>query len=168
MTARKRRPGYASVNRGVYVDGNTVRKLNRTVRPARPADPERKRRADSRRSRAVKRNQAKALHMDGAYVFGLTVAVIITLFLCVNYLQLQSSITTKINRVEDLELQLNHLKSENDALQTKIDTSVDLDHVYKVATEDLGMVHANKNQILLYDNTESEYVRQNEDIPKQQ
>lgn len=165
MAVRRRRSGYTSVNRGVYVEGNTVRKLNR---PVRPVEPERRRQADSRRSRAVKRNQAKALHMDGGYVFGLTVAVLITLFLCVNYLQLQSSITTKINHIEDLELDLNHLKSENDALQTKIDTSVDLDHVYKVATEELGMVHASKNQILLYDNTESEYVRQNEDIPKQQ
>ena len=43
---------------------------------------------------------------------------------------------------------------------------MDLDHVYKVATEELGMVYANKNQILLYDKTESEYVRQYEDIPK--
>lgn len=58
------------------------------------------------------------------------------------------------------------LKTENDALQTNINTSVDLDHVYKVATEELGMVYANKNQILQYDKTESEYVRQNEDIPK--
>lgn len=41
-----------------------------------------------------------------------------------------------------------------------------IDHVYKVATEELGMVYANKNQILQYDKTESEYVRQNEDIPK--
>ena len=41
-----------------------------------------------------------------------------------------------------------------------------LDHVYQVATEELGMVYAGKDQVLLYDKTESEYVRQNEDIPK--
>ena len=28
------------------------------------------------------------------------------------------------------------------------------------------MVYANRNQVLLYDKTESEYVRQYEDIPK--
>jgi hypothetical protein len=44
--------------------------------------------------------------------------------------------------------------------------SSDLDYVYKVATEELGMVYANKNQVRLYNKTESEYVRQYEDIPE--
>jgi len=104
--------------------------------------------------------------MDGPYVFALTIAAVITLFLCMNYLHIQASITSRINNIETLELKLEHLKSENDALQTRIDTYVDLDHVFKVATEELGMVYANKNQILLYNKTESEYVRQYEDIPK--
>ena len=43
---------------------------------------------------------------------------------------------------------------------------MDLDHIYDVATKELGMVYANKNQILLYDKTESEYVRQYEDVPE--
>ena len=83
-----------------------------------------------------------------------------------NYLHLQASITTRINKIETLEIELETLKSANDALQTRLDTYVDLDHVYKVATEELGMVYANKNQILLYNKSESEYVRQYEDIPK--
>ena len=58
------------------------------------------------------------------------------------------------------------LKGDNDALLTRINTSVDLDYVYKVATEELGMVYANKDQVRLYNKTESEYVRQYEDIPE--
>ena len=46
-----------------------------------------------------------------------------------------------------------------------INTSVDLDYVYQVATGELGMVRARESQILKYDKAESEYVRQNEDIP---
>ncbi|MDU4977786.1 MAG: septum formation initiator family protein, partial [Hungatella hathewayi] len=114
----------------------------------------------------VRRNREKALQMDLPYVIMLTIAAVCTLYLCVNYLHLQSSITTRIHTIENLEAELEMLKTENDALQTNINTSVDLDHVYKVATEELGMVYANKNQILQYDKTESEYVRQNEDIPK--
>ena len=114
----------------------------------------------------VRRNREKALQMDLPYVIMLTIAAVCTLCLCVNYLHLQSSITTRIHTIESLESELETLKTENDALQTNINTSVDLDHVYKVATEELGMVYANKNQILQYDKTESEYVRQNEDIPK--
>ena len=58
------------------------------------------------------------------------------------------------------------MKAENDALETRIKTSVDLDHVYKVATEQRCMVYADKNQLRVYKNTESEYVRQNESIPE--
>ena len=61
---------------------------------------------------------------------------------------------------------IENLKAQNDALETRIKTSVDLDYVYKVATEELGMVYANKDQVRLYNKTESEYVRQNENIPK--
>jgi cell division protein FtsL len=114
----------------------------------------------------VRRNREKALQMDLPFVIILTIAAVCTLCLCVNYLQVQSSITARIHAIEGLESDLEILKTENDALETNINTSVDLDHVYKVATEELGMVYANKNQILQYEKTESEYVRQNEDIPK--
>lgn len=146
-----------------YTDGNTVRKERYTTTEERPVQDARQ---EYRHSHRVRRNQDKALYMDGPYVFALTIAAIVTLFLCVNYLQIQASITARMNRIEELELTLEHMKSENDALQTRIDTHIDLDHVYKVATEELGMVYANKDQILLYNKTESEYVRQYEDIPK--
>ncbi len=47
----------------------------------------------------------------------------------------------------------------------KINTDTNLDYVYKVATEELGMVYANSNQVVLYDKTDNEYVRQYDDIP---
>ena len=55
---------------------------------------------------------------------------------------------------------------DNDALETRINTSIDLDNIYKIATEELGMVYANKDQVRMYNKTESEYVRQYEDIPE--
>ena len=75
--------------------------------------------------------------------------------------------TGRMDTIKALEQQLDTLKAENDALETSINTSVDLDHVYKVATEELGMVYAGKDQVLLYNQTESEYVKQYEDIPEQ-
>ena len=51
-------------------------------------------------------------------------------------------------------------------LETRINTSIDLDNIYKIATEELGMVYANKGQVRMYNKTESEYVRQYEDIPE--
>lgn len=104
--------------------------------------------------------------MDLPFVVMLTIAAICTLYLCVNYLQVQSSITSRIHNIELLEQELETLKSENDALETSINTYVDLDYVYEVATQELGMVYANKNQVIMYNKTESEYVRQYDDIPK--
>lgn len=160
MAARK---NVRSNRNSVYIEGNTVRKLSPAKAPEKRTMDEDRRPAVNHR---VRRNREKALQMDLPYVVMLTAAVVCTLCLCVNYLHMQSSITAKIHDIETKEAELENLKTENDALETNIKTSVDLDHIYKVATEELGMVYANKNQILQYKKTESEYVRQNEDIPK--
>lgn len=116
--------------------------------------------------RTLRKNQEKALQVDLPFVAALTLAVVCVLYICVNYLHVQASISGRIHHIQTLEAQLEDLKAENDALETRINTSVDLEHAYKVATEELGMVYANRNQVILYDKTESEYVRQYEDIPK--
>ena len=159
MAARKNVRSYGNT---AYVQGNTVRKVLPAQVPVNTPDEIRRPSVNHR----VRRNREKALQMDLPYVILLTIAAVCTLCLCVNYLHLQSSITASIHGIEEKETELEHLKAENDALEMSINTSVDLDHVYKVATEELGMVYANKDQILHYDKTESEYVRQNENIPK--
>ena len=123
-------------------------------------------RNEKRHTITVGRSQEKALPMDLPYVILLTIAAICTLYLCVNYLQLQSTVAARLNHIEALEKSIETIKADNDALETRIHTSVDLDYVYQVATEELGMVYANKNQVRLYNRTESEYVRQYEDIPE--
>ena len=106
------------------------------------------------------------MYVDLPYVVLLTIASMFTLNLCVSYLQVQSSITARMHNIERLESQLEKLKAENDALETNINTSIDLNKIYEIATKELGMVYAKKDQVLLYDKTESEYVRQYEDIPE--
>ena len=151
------------VRRQSYIAGSTAH----AVQPQRVYE-EPARRADRRPavSHTVRRNQEKALHMDLPYVVVLTIAAACVLSICVNYLHVRSSISYRIAHIESLEKQLEQLKAENDALQTAINTNVDLNHVYQVATQELGMVYANRDQVLLYDKTESEYVRQYEDIPR--
>ena len=146
----------------VYVQGNTVRRMQPERHEYPDRMPERQRRPQSY---TIKRNQEKALQMDLPYLIALVIAACLTLKICVNYIQIQSDMTARMDTIQQLELELEVLKSENDALETRINTYVDLDHVYKVATEDLGMVYAGKEQVLLYNKTESEYVRQYDDIP---
>ena len=88
-----------------------------------------------------------------------------TLGVCASYLQVQASITANKNQIEKLESNLQTLKSDNNALEARISTYVDLKHIYEVATGELGMVYPSDDQILYYDKTESGYVRQYEDIP---
>lgn len=147
-----------------YVQGSAARKTapvpSRT--PSRQTPQKRQTRVDY----TVRRNQEKALQIDLPYLIALMIAACCALYLCVSYLHIQSSITARIGNVEVLEQKVESLKSENDALEIRIKTNVDLDYVYKVATEELGMIYANKDQVLLYNKTESEYIRQYEDIPK--
>ena len=114
----------------------------------------------------IRRNQERAMYMDLPYVIMLTIASVFTLYLCINYLHVQSSITARMHHIEQMEAELEQLRAENDALETSINTSIDLNKIYEIATKELGMVYAKKDQVLLYDKTESEYVRQYEDIPE--
>jgi len=158
----------AAVYERTYVDGNTVRKEKVMQQPQRhePRQPQQDPRRKVSRTYTVRRNQEKALQMDLPYVIMLTLAAICALYICVDYLHVQSAITGQIHNIEVLEREIASLQSENNALETRINTSVDLDNVYRVATEELGMVYANRKQVILYDRTESEYVRQYEDIPQ--
>ena len=162
MAAKRQNTHHYRNEYNTYIEGNTVRKAAPERQYERIA-PKKQRRPVSA---AVRRNRAKALYMDAPYVVALTIAAVCTLFLCINYIQLQSSITAKVKNIAKGEQEIKNLKAENDALETRIKTSVDLDYVYKVATEELGMVYANKDQVRLYNKTESEYVRQYEDIPE--
>lgn len=148
-----------------YVYGNTVRKLAPVEDPRRRQEREPGRREQTRVNYTVRRNQERALQVDLPYLLLLVVAACCTLYICVSYLHLQSQMSARVDNIKQLEQDIELLKSRNDALETSINTSTDLDYVYQVATEQLGMVYAGRDQVLLYNKTESEYVRQNEDIP---
>lgn len=118
------------------------------------------------RKKRVRRNQKNALRMDLPYVIMLTVASVVAMGICLSYLQVQIAVSSSASRIQSWEQKLEALRTENDALENRININIDLDEVYRIATEELGMVYANKNQVILYDKTENEYVRQNEDIPQ--
>lgn len=115
--------------------------------------------------RAAKRRENRALQMDFPYLMMLTFATVAALYICCSYIKVQSSITAGMRNIRLQEEALEALKSENDSLQTEIYTNIDLDHIYDVATNELGMVYADRNQVIRYKKTESEYVRQYADIP---
>ena len=143
----------------VYVDGTAVRKLQTAPQPQ-------ERRQNPSASQRTKRNRERALSMNLGYVLFLTAAAVVTVFMCVNFLQLQAMETRLQKEVTSLETQLDAAILENDSDYNRIMTSVDMEQVKNVAMNELGMVYAKKSQIVTYEIENSDYVRQYTDVPK--
>ena len=122
--------------------------------------------ADSKKvSVRTKRNRTKALEVDRTYVMFLAVMCLLTVFVCVRYLQLKEIITTQIRTNTKLTAELDTLKNENDALLENVTNEIDLDHIRDVAINELGMKYATEDQIVWYTTEDREYVHQFEDVP---
>lgn len=159
--ASKRKVQNRPVKRqGVYVDGNTVRKVS--TAPKTGVQPHTT--AQTRKKSALRRE--KALPMNFASVAILATAAVATLVICVKYLELQSEITYRLKNINALETQLADLRSQNDELDKRVNSYIDLNYIYKVATEEMGMAYATEEQIAIYHDTGSEYIRQYGSIPE--
>ena len=143
----------------VYVDGTAVRKLQSV--------PQKKTRQQQKHSTslATRKNRERALQMNLGYVAFLTAAAVITVFMCVNFLQLRAQGTKLQKEVTALEAQLDADILENNSEYNRIMTSVDMEHVKDVAMNQLGMVYAKKSQIVTYEIDDNDYVRQYSDVP---
>lgn len=140
-----------------YVDGNTVRKMQ--------AAPRRTTQNRTSASSATRKNREKAMQMNMSYVVFLTVAAVVTVMVCINYLKLQSQNTSYQKTVTAMDTQLSELKLANDSEYNRVISSVDLEKLKNVAMNELGMVYASENQIRTYNSTENDYVKQYQDIP---
>lgn len=160
MENRKR---YSS---SVYIDGNTVRRIEE-VPETRNREEERRRREIKRRNqRTARRNQERALQMSRGYVAFLSVAALVTACISAAYIQLQSDVTGRQKNIAALESQIANLKADNDATTKRIDTMVNLDAVKDAAINQLGMVYAKADQIIYYSVDNDDYMNQYGEIPK--
>ena len=149
--------GYYAGN--IYVDGNTVRKTAEPVRRERP-------KKEHHVSKQASHNRHKAQQVGKGYVLFLSLVSVATLFVCVHFIQLRSTVTSQLKEVASLETELNQLAAENDALYDKTVSDIDLDHIKSVAIEELGMSYATEDQIIWYSsNATNSYVRQYQDVP---
>lgn len=142
-------------------DGNTVR-------VAVPKEAPQREREIRRRRKPVPSARPRPAVVTIPYpvLFLLLAVVSVALYFGCSYLNLKSSVDSHLENVKTLETRLEALRTENDALEQSIDTSVDLNYVYAVAINKLGMVHAGAENVVRYDKTESQYVRQYEQIPE--
>ena len=139
------------------IEGNTARKVQTLEYPSRERQPERRERRHAEKSNVQ--------YVNVLYMIFLAAASCMVLWSCVNYLQLQAETTSRVKHIASLETDLEDLRKENNDNYTRIMTSVDLDHIRDVAINELGMVYAEPNQVILYDGGTDDYVRQNGSIP---
>ncbi len=144
----------------VYVDGNTLRKLD--------VYPERSRRRKERQERQSVRNEAavQQRHISPGYVFFLLLALSVTASICIAYIDVRARITTSQREIASLEKQLSELKLANDEEYDRIMGDVDLEEIKRIAMNELGMKYPNENQVVHIDKGGDDYVRQFGDIPE--
>ena len=148
----------------MYVYGNTVRQVE--VMPERRRYDEEQPKRKKKPSSQVRKNRKRALHMNPAYLAFLTLATVVTLVVCVWYLQLRSEVSARSANITALQQELVEIKEENTSRYNSVVDSVNLETVREKAIKDLGMVYAKAGQIVTYQNPENDYVKQYEEIPE--
>lgn len=141
-----------------YVQGNTVRKTQPVRRM--PAEPKKK------VNNNVRKNRERAKHMSPGYVLFLGAALMAAGIILVYYIGLQSDITNSVKNIASLERQLNDLKVANEEDYSRINSSVDLEEIRRIAIQELGMQYAKEGQIISFASENSDYVKQMAEIPK--
>ena len=111
-------------------------------------------------SHETRKNREKARHMSISYVTFLMVALVACAFFLVNYIQMQSQLTTKITEVSRMESELNALKLSNDEEYSRITSSVNLEEIKRIAIGELGMTYATEGQVIPYASISNDYMRQ--------
>lgn len=157
LTVREKRERTQSRNyrrqiKGQYTYGNTVRKT--------APSPARRTNLRAMEGGQIKRNHEPKRGLNATYVLFLTVMMCAAGFVCMNYLELTSSITNDLKKIAQLEMEYNSIKAENDDYESRINGSVDLEEIKKKAMNDLGMQYANDEQIVKYESDDTDYVRQ--------
>lgn len=161
QTARTGRQRYGRTQGQMYVYGNVVTKP--AYEPVKQEEiPKRKKKA----SHQVRKNRRKALHMNPGYVMFLTFAAVLALVVCVNYVKLQSGITSRSQNITALQEELADMKEENNTRYNSVMDAVNLDEVRETAQGSLGMVYASADQVVEYDSPSTDYVKQYESIPE--
>ena len=77
----------------------------------------------------------------------------------------QHGATNEESQLASLSQNLQLIQVQNQALEDTLNPQVDLNAVYKTATEKFGMISAGQSQIVYYDSIGSDYVRQYDAIP---
>jgi cell division protein FtsL len=152
-----------------YIDGSTVKK-----REYAEAAPQRKRQEAEqpvRKKKSVTYEKAaikaeKSLAFDFKYAAFVSVMVMIMAAACVNMLHMQGLVDKQQRHIRNLQSQIQTVEEDNAAYEVSLDNMYTLEQIYDIAVNQLGMVYAQKGQIVYYDSANEDYVNQYQDVPE--
>lgn len=149
-----------------YIDGSTVRKVEQS--PVRKSNNEVHKKPSNKTVQQKKMSEKaqNALAFNMGYTIFVTAAVVIMVFACIAVLYMESRISLQQANINDLETQLEAIEEENAAYKLSLESMYTLDEIYDVATNELGMVYAEKGQIVYYESADEDYVKQYQDVPE--
>lgn len=160
-----------TVNRNsAYVQGNAVRRKEaapeyepKRREPQRSPEEER---AKRQRQLAAKRNIQKTQKMNGGFIAFLAAATVVCAAFCGLFIHMQSDITMNMENVAALETQISELKTDNDAVEKRLETTMSLDEIKEKAVKELGMKYPVSDQIVEISVENSDYMNQYGSVPE--
>ena len=109
-----------------YVYGNTARAL-------RPIEQEV--RSPRKLSAKSRRNIDRDTGMNPGFMIFMTLAMVLTGIVCVQYIRMQSSLTNYVNTISAMEIELQSLRAENDDYESRIKGAIGLENIKKRAMD---------------------------------
>lgn len=153
-----------------YIYGNTVKKAQ--AAPAKKYSPkavptrkhrltEQEKQEERKRIQRINRNNRFNL----LYTLAVSGMVVVMFVICWQYLHVQAEVKENSATVNSLQRELTELTNKNDEMELEINANIDYDSIYNIATEELGMVYPERDQVITYEAGVSEYVKQYSDVP---
>ena len=141
----------SSVRQNNYVYGSAAPKID--IRREMEETPIR------RVSQTTKKNREHVHSMSPAYVLVLMLCLCTACVVIIWYVNLQSQVTSKVSVINQLETKLNNMKQANDEESLRIENSIDLEEIKRIAIAELGMNYAQEGQIVTYSSEGTDYMR---------
>ncbi|MFW6024855.1 MAG: septum formation initiator family protein [Candidatus Woesearchaeota archaeon] len=133
-----------------YTNGNTDKKLY-VIKESKSINLNEKLR---------KKRKARKSKNNLGYNIVLFIAILGTILVCVSYLKTEMKISDKNQKIKILQKEYIKLKDNNNVIFQNIDKHRDLEEVYIIAIEELGMAPPNKEQITYYKDEGGSYMYQ--------
>ena len=117
------------------------------------------------RKRTRTSEYTSAMTICRGYILFLALISVLTVTICVHYLNLKTRVERQVRANAALRTELMMMRAENDALYADIENSVNLTNIRDIAMDRYSMNYATQDQIMWYNKSDSGYVRQYQDVP---